>query len=134
VQHSNFVRLDGNGIFLSGYNRNTTVSDNEFSWIGHSCVVGWGYTNEEDGTDGLQPRMTYLTRNYAREIGIIQKQCKLAGVELLTHFKARSSARDRLALYACSLHAFDSCFGPFSVFLEPGEGMPDIREGKRAVQ
>jgi hypothetical protein len=74
VTHSQFVRLDGNGIFLSGYNRMTMVSDNSFSWIGHSCAVGWGYTNEEDGTDGLQPRYTYLTRNYVREIAIIQKQ------------------------------------------------------------
>jgi len=74
VAHSQFVRLDGNVIFLSGYNRNATVRDNEFSWIGHSVAVGWGYTDEEDGTDGLQPRFTYLLRNYAREIGIIQKQ------------------------------------------------------------
>ena len=74
VLDSKFVRLDGNVVFLSGYNRNTTISDNEFSWIGHSVAVGWGYTNEEDGTDGLQPRFTYLLRNYVREIGIIQKQ------------------------------------------------------------
>jgi hypothetical protein len=71
VRHCAFERIDGNAIFLSGYNRNTTVADNEFAWIGHSCAVGWGYTNEMDGTDGLQPRFTYLLRNYAREIGLV---------------------------------------------------------------
>ena len=29
-----FDRLDGNGVFVSGYNRNTTVQDSDFSYIG----------------------------------------------------------------------------------------------------
>ena len=59
---------------MSGYNRRTLVADNEFSWIGHSCAAAWGYTDEQDGSAGEQPRFTTLIRNYAREIGIIQKQ------------------------------------------------------------
>jgi hypothetical protein len=74
VANCTFERLDGNAIFVSGYNRRTLIADNEFAWIGHSCAAGWGYTDEDDGTNGLQPRFTSLLRNYAREIGIIQKQ------------------------------------------------------------
>lgn len=69
-----FERLDGNAIMVSGYNRNTTIADNEFSWLGASAAAGWGYTNENDGMDGQQPRFTRLVRNYCREIGIIEKQ------------------------------------------------------------
>jgi hypothetical protein len=36
-----------------------------------------GYTNEEDGMDGLQPRYTAIERNYVREIGIIEKQSSM---------------------------------------------------------
>jgi len=74
VDNCTFERLDGNAIMVSGYNRNATVQDSEFSWLGHSAVAGWGYTNENDGTDGLQPHFTNIVRNYVREIGIIQKQ------------------------------------------------------------
>ena len=74
VRQCAFERIDGNGVFVSGYNRNATVADNEFAWIGHSCAAGWGYTDEQDGTGGMQPRGTRILRNYAREIGIIQKQ------------------------------------------------------------
>ena len=33
-----------------------------------------GCTDEDDGTGGLQPRASRVTRNYVREIGILQKQ------------------------------------------------------------
>ena len=32
------TRCDGNGLFLSNYNRNTTIRENEFSWIGDSAM------------------------------------------------------------------------------------------------
>jgi len=28
IKHNTLTRLDGNGVFVSGYTRNTTVSDN----------------------------------------------------------------------------------------------------------
>ena len=59
---------------VSGWNRNTSITDNEFSWLGASAIAGWGYTDENDGMAGLQPRFTYILRNIAREIGIIEKQ------------------------------------------------------------
>jgi hypothetical protein len=56
VVHSSFIRVDNNAIMVSGYNRNTTMSDNNFAWLGLSAMAGWGYTDEMDGTDGQQPR------------------------------------------------------------------------------
>ena len=74
VQHCTFERIDGNGIFVSGYTRHTLLADNEFAWIGDSAMAAWGYTQENDGTDGQQPRFTNIERNYVREIGLIEKQ------------------------------------------------------------
>eukprot|EP00039_Didymoeca_costata_P013183 m.196382 g.196382 ORF g.196382 m.196382 type:complete len:799 (+) comp15699_c0_seq3:667-3063(+) len=74
ISGCDFERLDGNAIMVSGFNRNATISDNHFSWLGASAIAGWGYTNENDGMDGLQPRFTRIMRNYVREIGIIEKQ------------------------------------------------------------
>eukprot|EP01064_Diplonema_japonicum_P030955 TRINITY_DN539_c0_g1_i1.p1 TRINITY_DN539_c0_g1~~TRINITY_DN539_c0_g1_i1.p1 ORF type:complete len:807 (+),score=265.40 TRINITY_DN539_c0_g1_i1:43-2463(+) len=80
---SNFItRIDGNGVFVSGYNRNATVSRNEFAWIGGNSLAAWGYTNETaanplegfDGTDGNHPRYTNIINNVAREIGHYEKQ------------------------------------------------------------
>eukprot|EP01060_Flectonema_neradi_P022943 TRINITY_DN3115_c0_g1_i6.p1 TRINITY_DN3115_c0_g1~~TRINITY_DN3115_c0_g1_i6.p1 ORF type:complete len:617 (+),score=153.29 TRINITY_DN3115_c0_g1_i6:596-2446(+) len=80
---SNHVtRVDGNGVFVSGYNRNTTITNNEFSWIGGNSMAGWGYTNETaknplegfDGTDGNHPKYTTIVNNLAREIGHYEKQ------------------------------------------------------------
>ena len=53
------------------------VVDIQFSWIGLSAMAAWGYTNEDDGTDGQQPRFTELARNYVREIGLIEKQSSM---------------------------------------------------------
>ena len=83
-----FDRLDGNGVMVSGYNRNATVTGSDFSFIGGNAVAAWGYTNETasdpgrpgvaianwpqagvDGTDGNHPRYTTVTGCTAREIG-----------------------------------------------------------------
>jgi hypothetical protein len=39
-----FKYLDGNGIFLAGYNRNATVRRSELTQIGDSAIALWGYT------------------------------------------------------------------------------------------
>jgi hypothetical protein len=39
------TRLDGNGVFVGGYNRGLTISQNEFSWIGGSAMAAWGDTS-----------------------------------------------------------------------------------------
>jgi hypothetical protein len=76
-----FERLDGTALLVSGFNRNTQVTRNEFTWIGGSAVVHWGRTTGDptgldgwDGTDGNQPRYTVHAFNYAHEIGIFEKQ------------------------------------------------------------
>ena len=65
---------------VSGYNRNATVKDSDFEFIGGNAVAAWGYTNETentgfpyyapntnypkggvDGTDGNHPRYTTVT-------------------------------------------------------------------------
>jgi hypothetical protein len=46
VQNCYFEQLDGNGLFMSGYNRNTTVYQNEFAWIGGNAMAQWGFTND----------------------------------------------------------------------------------------
>ena len=37
--------LDGVGISLNGYLRNTSVARNDFSWIGDSAMTSWGHTS-----------------------------------------------------------------------------------------
>jgi hypothetical protein len=79
-----FERLDGNAVMFSGLNRNGTVEDSDFAYIGGNAMVAWGFTNETvgdghpaagvDGTDGNHPRFTQILRNTAREIGLYEKQ------------------------------------------------------------
>eukprot|EP01084_Bolivina_argentea_P030682 56811_1 len=74
ISNSYFDRLDGNVIMLYGYNRNTLLYRNEFTMIGDNVMAGWGYTDHWDGTNGLQPRFTYVLQNYVHEIGLYQLQ------------------------------------------------------------
>jgi hypothetical protein len=88
-----FERLDGNAVMVSGYNRNATVEDSDFAFLGGNAVAAWGYTNETantgypyytpntnypqggvDGTDGNHPVFTTVQRNLAREVGLYEKQ------------------------------------------------------------
>ncbi len=88
-----FERLDGNALFVSGYNRYATVKDSDFAFIGGNAVAAWGYTNETatdpgrpgvalanypkagvDGTDGEHPRYTTVEGCTAREVGLYEKQ------------------------------------------------------------
>jgi hypothetical protein len=85
VKHCTFTRLDNNAIFLSGYNRRTTLADNDFAWLGLSAMAGWGYTDEHDGTGGQQPRDTSVLRNYVR-VGLTRaRHTRLAAVFGIIH-------------------------------------------------
>ena len=44
--------LDGNALFIAGYNRNTTITNSELTQIGDSPIALWGFT---EGEDPLQP-------------------------------------------------------------------------------
>jgi hypothetical protein len=74
ISGNTFTRLDGNGVMLSGYNRNVTIDRNEFVWLGESAVASWGFTNGVDATAGLQPWFTRVTNNLCHEIGHYEKQ------------------------------------------------------------
>jgi len=74
INSCHFDRLDGNAILLDGYNRNASITDNEFALLGASGIVLWGYEHYGDGTGGEQPRMTSVMSNFCHEIGIYQKQ------------------------------------------------------------
>ena len=83
ILSNSFHRLDGNCIALSGYNRNTSIIRNDFSYIGDNIVGLWGKTKDYDGTDGQQPRFTTIAENYVHDIGLYQLQSSLL-------FQARS--------------------------------------------
>ena len=40
-----FTRLDGNGVFIGGYNRNLTIRQNDFEFMGASAMAAWGDTS-----------------------------------------------------------------------------------------
>jgi len=86
-------RLDGNGLMISGYNRNTTVTECDFAYIGATAIASWGYTNETDTdptrpgivlenapqagvdmTDGEHPQFNRIQGCTAREVGLYEKQ------------------------------------------------------------
>lgn len=77
VTENLFVRLDSTALFLSGYNRATRIVKNDFEWLGMGAVALWGRLDEPKSNRGLkgnQPRGTLFQGNFAREIGIYQKQ------------------------------------------------------------
>eukprot|EP00051_Salpingoeca_urceolata_P028110 m.485050 g.485050 ORF g.485050 m.485050 type:complete len:808 (-) comp23643_c0_seq1:142-2565(-) len=84
IDGCNFTRLDGNAVMVSGYNRNATIQNSDFEFIGGNAVAAWGYTNETegeghpqagvDGTDGNHPRYTNVISNMVREVGLYEKQ------------------------------------------------------------
>ena len=74
IEYCLFNRLDGNSIMLYGYNRNISLFRNEFYFNADNVMAAWGYTNNWDGTNGLQPRFTYVIENYVHEIGLYQHQ------------------------------------------------------------
>ena len=39
VSHCLFERIDGNGIFLSNWNRNATLARNELAWVGGTAMA-----------------------------------------------------------------------------------------------
>jgi hypothetical protein len=83
------TRCDGNGLFLSNYNRNATILGNEFSFTGDNAMSSFGstgrclyqncsiildYNSGVDGRPGNQPRFTRVVGNLVREVGLWQKQ------------------------------------------------------------
>ncbi len=74
----NKTRLDGNGVFLSQYNRRTNITNNEVGWVGATAFAAWGSTSTclnancslqvpypvgPDGRGGNQPLSTLVQGN-----------------------------------------------------------------------
>ena len=84
IERCRFKYLGGIAYQVSGYNRNASVIDSEFAYLGGSAMTGWGYTTSDDpqippgvgidGTNGNQPHGTRIERNICREIGTEEKQ------------------------------------------------------------
>jgi len=80
-----FVRLDGNAVMFSGYNRGASIVRSRFNWIGDSAIAAWGITDEVgdeethgmDGTAGDFPLDTLIAENMAHELGIFEKQSSM---------------------------------------------------------
>jgi hypothetical protein len=104
VQYNVFERVDGNCVILSGFVRNSTVSYNEFAWVGSTAVAAWGNTDGGDpripsgygldGSAGLQPRGNRIEGNLCHELGIWEKQSSC-----YTQFKASENVIARNIMY-----------------------------------
>lgn len=84
ITDSLFTRCDGSGVFISGYNRNATVTRSEFAWMGENGVASWGYANNDDATDGNYPSGSVVSDNICRQIGMLEKQvsCYFGGISM----------------------------------------------------
>jgi len=74
IKSNTFIRLDSNAVFLSGFNKNTAITRNDFRWLGQNAIASWGRAVDYDGTNGEFPRYTLIEGNFIHEIGHIQKQ------------------------------------------------------------
>lgn len=84
VEACSLVRLDGNAIMLSGFNRYANISHNTILSTGATAIALWGYSNGThplqptgtgpDGTEGNFPRYTRVHGNFIRHLGIHEKQ------------------------------------------------------------
>jgi len=69
-----FSRTDANAVYLGGRNRNASVLDSEFVWLGMNAVASLGLTDQDDATGGEQPWGTLLSGLVARELALYEKQ------------------------------------------------------------
>jgi hypothetical protein len=75
ITHSLFTELGSNGVALIDYNDATTISLNEFVWLGDSGIILVGTTNGIDGFSvASQPANTLIQSNLFHETGIYIKQ------------------------------------------------------------
>ena len=101
-----FVRTDGNAVHLDKYNRNATITYNEFVWLGSTAIAVWGNTDGGDprlpegygidGTAGNQPRGTYIAFNLCHEYGIWEKQSSFVTQFKTDTYNVRKRVVDKL--------------------------------------
>jgi hypothetical protein len=75
ITHNLLTQLGSNGVAVIDYNEATTITLNEFVWLGDSAIVLVGTTDGIDGfTVASQPANTLIQSNLIHEIGIYVKQ------------------------------------------------------------
>ena len=84
IERCAFKYLEGNGVFVAGYNRNLSITYTELTHIGDSPIALWGFTEGDDplqppgtgidGSKGLQPRGVRIHQNLCHNYGFHQKQ------------------------------------------------------------
>lgn len=74
IKYCTFDQVGGNGMFLSNYVRNSSVTGCEFYACGDSAVVAVGSTELMNGTTGTYPAYNLIERNHIHDIGVFGKQ------------------------------------------------------------
>jgi hypothetical protein len=75
ITHNLFTQLGSIGVALFDYNDATTITSNEFVWLGDSAIVLVGSTNRIDGFSlASQSANTLIQSNLMHETGIYVKQ------------------------------------------------------------
>ena len=64
IDQCTFERLDGNAVFVSGYNRNATIQNSDFSYIGGNAIASWGFTNETASDPGKMAIYIHTMHTY----------------------------------------------------------------------
>ena len=86
-----FADLGGNGLFLSGYVAQSTVSQNEFVRLGDSAVYSVGSlsnTSHQDGSFPTTPSQNLFTHNHVHRIGMYVNFQLRSLVPVLRSFRA----------------------------------------------
>ena len=115
IEGNLLTRLDGNAIFIGGYNRNLTIASNEFEFIGENAMASWGETSTKlnaagnktipwpigpDGRDGNQPIGTRVIKNIVKECGVWQVRSLAVAIGMAS---SRSTAAAALAVAAANV-------------------------------
>ncbi len=74
VENCTFSGVGGNALFLYGFNRNASVTNSRFRFVGDSAVMSLGKVQGIDGTAREVPWGTVVAGNIMSEIGIYTKQ------------------------------------------------------------
>jgi hypothetical protein len=74
VSNCFFDSVGGNGVLLSNYAKNSTISGNRISFPGESGVVSLGSSNMIDGTGDSFPSLNTISGNWIHDIGIFGKE------------------------------------------------------------
>jgi hypothetical protein len=78
ISNCTFDQPGGNGLLLSDYTRNCSITSNDFGFSGDSAIVSVGraqrLVDPENHTDGLFPAGNLVSHNYIHDVGVFGKQ------------------------------------------------------------